>query len=123
MDDDVRELAADSGPLMQVRGIAVGGQRFRALDLEFAAGTLCLRCDDDTDEVLASVSAQPSEYDRIDDGVLGVVGLSIEYAWILRNHRCNTDAFQLRLVDGRGREETRQFEVAASALDVLRVLS
>jgi hypothetical protein len=79
-----------------------------------------LRCDDEPDEVLVSVSAEPSGLDAIDEGPLALLGLSIEYAWILRNHRGYADGFQLRLVDDHGREETRQFEVGGSAIDVLR---
>jgi hypothetical protein len=49
-----------------------------------------------------------------------VVGLTIADAWSMTNNR-NTDAFQTRFSDGDGREETRQFGVAASAMDVRRV--
>jgi hypothetical protein len=49
-----------------------------------------------------------------------VVGLTIAETGSMTNNR-NTDAFPNRFGDGDGREETRQFGVAASAMDVRRV--
>jgi Family of unknown function (DUF6334) len=47
--------------------------------------------------------------------------MTIEYGWVMINHRSYVDAFQLRFTDLDGRNETRQFEVGASAMDVWRV--
>jgi hypothetical protein len=49
-------------------------------------------------------------------------GRIVEYAWWMTNHRCYSDAFQLRFLDLATRDEaTRQFEVAASAIRVADV--
>jgi hypothetical protein len=46
----------------------------------------------------------------------------LDYVWELRNQRGYVDGLQLRLRDGQGRQETVQFEVGASAMDVRRVV-
>jgi Family of unknown function (DUF6334) len=120
---EVALLAADSGELVAVTGCAVPGGRFTALFLEFKAGTLKLVCDDDTDEIVASVvEGGLGHQDVSHPALVDLTGLTLDYVWELRNHRGYVDGFQLRLRDGRGREETRQFEVGASAMDVCRVV-
>ena len=82
----------------------------------------CVSGDDYTDEIVVAVSDESAGMPGISHPALGTLdGLRVEYAWCLTNHCGYVDAFQLRLVDGRGREETRQLEVAASAMDVRRV--
>jgi hypothetical protein len=123
MHSEVRRLAADSGELLAVTGSAVAGRRFIALFLRFERGTLKLSCNDDTDEIVASVSDDPEGHDDVSHDALNeLVGLTLDYAWELRNHRDFMDGFQVRLRDGHGREETLQFEVGASAMDVRRVV-
>jgi hypothetical protein len=121
--EDVADLVAESGALVSITGAeASSGDRFSALAFQFAAGTLHLGCDADTDEIIVEVSDRHPGYPSIDhESLLGLVGMSLEYAWELTNHRGYTDAFQLRLVDARGREESRQFEGMAAAIDVYRV--
>jgi hypothetical protein len=122
MHADIQQLAEDSGPLLVVTGLPVAGNRFRALFFEFENGTVQVGCDDDTDEVVVALCEGPKGQPVGPVGALtGLEGLVIEYAWDLRNHRGYLDAFQLRLRDSLGRDETRQFEVAASAIDVRRV--
>jgi hypothetical protein len=122
MNSAVVELATDSGPLLRVSGKLVPPDRFREIAFEFGSGTLILRCDDDTDEIILEVRTPQAPSSPSGDPVLSeLLGMRIDYAWELRNHRGYTDAVQLRLVDATGREETRQFEVAASALDMRRV--
>jgi hypothetical protein len=123
MSPEVERLAADSGALIAVTGYAVPGDRFTALFLQFKAGTLKLVCDDNTDELIASVIDGAVSHQGVShDALIDLAGLTIDYAWELRNHRGYVDGFQLRLRDGHGREETRQFEVGASAMDVRRVV-
>jgi hypothetical protein len=55
MEPAVANLAADSGALLKVVGMAIAGGRYRMLELQFASGVLVLRCDDDTDELIAKV--------------------------------------------------------------------
>ena len=123
MSPDVARLATDSGELAAIRGQTdATGERLVALDLAFASGTLRLRCDGDTDEVLVEVADEPGSYPPLrNDALDGLLGMTIEYAWVMTNQRGYSDAFQLRLRDGRGREEIRQFEVGASAIDVRRI--
>ena len=122
MRPEVGRLAEDSGALLAVAGSATPDGRFAVLRLAFEAGALEFTCDDDTDEVAVAVADGGHAYPEITSGALpGLVGLAIEYAWELRNHRGYVDAVQLRLRDGDGREETVQLEVAASAMDVRRV--
>lgn len=124
MHPDTQRLAADSGKLCAVTGLAAtAAGRFVALFLEFENGTLRLECDDDTDEAVVSVCDEPQgEPVASHEALSDLEGLMIEHAWELRNHRGFADGFQVRLRDGRGREETRQFEVGASAIDVRRVV-
>ena len=122
MHHEVKRLAENSGPLLAVTGFAAPNGRFAVLRLDFEAGALEFKCDDDTDEVAVAVAGRDHTYSEITSGPLpGLVGLEIEYAWELHNHRGYVDGFQLRLRDVGGREETVQFEVAASAMDVRRV--
>jgi hypothetical protein len=89
------------------------------LELQFASGVLILRCDDDTDELIAEVGRAGTDAVLIADSWIdGLLGKRIEYAWDLRNHRGYLDGFQLRLVDDQHGEEVRQFEVAGSGIDV-----
>jgi hypothetical protein len=123
MGPEVERLTANSGELIAVTGRAVPGGRYATLFLRFKAGTLKLACDDDTDELIATVSDGEVDQLNVDDDALAdLVGLTLEYAWELRNHRGYLDGFQVRLRDGHGREETLQFEVGASAMDVSRVV-
>jgi hypothetical protein len=122
MEPQVAVLAADSGPLVGVRGVLAAAGRYTALEFVFASGRLSLRCDDDTDEIIVETGrtisdGQPVAESWVDD----LLGKWIEYAWKLRNHRGYEDGFQLRLIDGQRGEEVRQFEVAGSAIDVRRV--
>jgi hypothetical protein len=123
MNDEVRQLAADSGVLRQI-----SGRRFESgyevLDLAFDRGTLRLGCNQDTDEVTIAVLDQPSEFDPVSDEVLvDLIGKVIEQAWTMVNDRGYQDAFQLRCIDlGTRSESCRQFEVAASAITIARVV-
>jgi hypothetical protein len=103
---DVSDLAAESGPLLRVTGVAAAGGRFRSLDVRVASGVLSLRCDDDSDEIILEVG-------RSDPSALAVTD-----SWELRNHRGYTDGFQLRLMNDEREEACRQFEVAGSVIDV-----
>jgi len=123
MQPAVIKLATDSGALLRVTGKPVPPNRFSELAFEFRNGTLILRCDDDTDEMIlefrtSGAASRPSGNTVLNE----LVGMCIEYAWELRNHRGYTDAVQMRMVDSNGREDTRQFEVAASAMDMRRVI-
>lgn len=125
MHADIERLVADSGKLCAVTGIAgTAAGRFSALFLEFENGTVRLECDDDTDEAVVSVCDEPQGQPVVShEALIDLEGLMLECAWELRNNRGYTDGFQVRLRDGRGREETRQFEVGASAIDVRRVVA
>ena len=120
MDSAVSGISSESGPLLRVKGVPANAPgRYQSLEFEFAAGSISLRCDDDTDEIIVGV-------DRIDSAALpvtdawvqGLLDKRIEYTWELRNHRGYNDAFQLRLVDDQHHEEARQFEVGASTIEV-----
>jgi hypothetical protein len=120
VDDSLRLLAADSGALLAARGQPAAAGSYLALELEFGSGTLRLSCDDDTDELLATVPGTRSDElaDVTGDAAfVGLAGSVIEYGWTMTNHRGYTDAFQLRFIDPVTRaERTRQFEVAASTI-------
>jgi hypothetical protein len=119
MEPHVAHLADDSGALLNIMGVAMPGGRYRMLELRFASGVLILRCDDDTDELIAEVGRAGTEAVLIvDSWVDGLLGKRIEYAWDLRNHHGYLDGFQVRLVDDQHDEEARQFEVAAAGIDV-----
>lgn len=125
MDARLAELASDSGSLLGVTGLTICEGRFRIVRLEFHLGVVELRCNDNTDEIVAEASSVTDRaYPSIDRGVFaGLRGMRIEYAWCLTNQRGYFDAFQLRLTNDAGLEQTRQFEVSASAMDVTRVVS
>jgi hypothetical protein len=122
MRPDVERLASDSGALVAVTGDAVADGRFTALFLEFTAGTLQLVCDDDTDEIVVAVVDGGRGHPRVrHDALVGLMGTTLDDAWELRNHRGYVDGFQLRFRGRDGQEQTVQFEVGASAMDVRRV--
>ena len=122
MNEDVRQLAADSGVC------DVAGRRFEAgyevIELGFENGTLRLACNGDTDEIVVVASKRLDRFDEIvnDDSLADLLGKVIEQAWMMVNDRGYTDAFQLRCIDLATRSEScRQFEVAASAITVAHV--
>jgi hypothetical protein len=122
MNEEVRQLAADSGVLRQV-----AGRRFESgyevLDLAFDRGTLRLACNQDTDEITVAALDRPTEFDVVsDESLVDLIGKVIEQAWTMVNDRGYRDAFQLRCIDlGTRSESCRQFEVAASTITVARV--
>jgi hypothetical protein len=118
---EVESLLSDSGELLAASGLAASAGRWATVVLEFARGTLRLACNDDTDEVVVSADAGQLDAGIPIDEVDDLIGMTVEYAWELRNQRGYTDGFQLRLIAQDGRLETRQFEVAASAMDIRRV--
>lgn len=123
MDAELVRLASDSGELLAVNGIMAPSGRYSALQFEFASGVLKLRCDDDTDEVIVEVGEEVVGGTSVPgEEMAELIGMRIESAWRLINQRGYVDAFQLRLTDGDD-EKTRQFEVAASAIDVWRVVA
>jgi hypothetical protein len=93
------------------------------LAFEFDKGTLLLRCDDDTDEIVLETTNPPARRDSSKTLLSELIGMQIDYAWELRNHRGYMDAIQLRLTAADGREATCQFEAAASAMDIRRVVA
>src|SRR3954452_7728799 len=120
-----RDLASDSGPLLAIHGRRERAGRYYALALVLANGVMTVRCDGDTDEVLVTLDPDvpdgmpPVEHE---DDLNGLEGTVVEYVWIMTNHRGYRDALQIRLLNLDSREEqTRQFEVAASAMTVHRV--
>lgn len=122
MDSDVAALAAESGPLRGVSGILDPGGLYRSLEFDFASGILALGCDDDTDELIVEIhDGDPVAPLVSESWAQSLLGKWIEHAWELRNHRGYCDAFQLRLMDNQRRCEIRQFEVAASTIEVRRV--
>jgi hypothetical protein len=124
MNESVVDLVSDSGKLLKVTGMPASGGRFTVLQFAFASGSLHLSCDDDTDEIIVEIGKEIVDYPNVTHAaIVDLIGMSIEYAWNLTNHRGYKDAFQLRLTNGRGREETLQFEVAASAMDIRRVVA
>jgi hypothetical protein len=117
------KLASESGQLKAVTGLVLSADRFTVLQFAFAAGVLSLRCDDDTDEIIVEVVDIVDDYSHVTrTDVVDLIGMSIEYAWTLTNHRGYVDAFQLRLMDKQRLTEARQFEVAGSAMDIRRVV-
>jgi uncharacterized protein DUF6334 len=122
MNDGVRQLAADSGVLRHVVGRRFGAG-YEVIELRFGHGTLRLTCNIDSDEVTVAASDGQDGLDEIvSDAFEGLLGKVIEEAWIMVNDRGYADAFQLRCIDVATRiESCRQFEVAASAITVVRV--
>jgi hypothetical protein len=119
METAVADLAADSGPLLSVRGVAAPAGRYRRLEFEFTAGVLTLRCDDATDKIIVEVGRHGRDAESIEDSwAQALLGKWTECAWGLRNHRGYNDGFQLRFMNDEGEEESRQFEVAGSAIEV-----
>jgi hypothetical protein len=121
MRENVIALVSDSGALLNITGIEASPNRYSELRLEFAAGRLRLTCNGDTDEVIVEAGPVGDDGSPSVDSLSDLVGLTIADAWSMTNDRNYIDAFQIRFSDGEGREETRQFEVAASAMDVRRV--
>lgn len=124
MDEVVEQLFAATGELLEVLGRRAVGDRYRAIAFVFSSGTLQIRCNDDTDEViLESISDLDRAYEVADHPFLtGLEGMSLEEAWVMTNRRGYEDAFQIRLADRACNEHVRQFEVAASAIDVRQVV-
>jgi hypothetical protein len=119
VNSDVSDLATESGPLLRVIGVQVPAGRYMSLEFEFASGVLSLRCDDNNDEIVVEVGRNdPAARPVADPWVQNLLGKWIEYAWELRNHRGYNDGFQLRLMNDEREEESRQFEVAGSVIDV-----
>ena len=123
MNEEVRDLIG-SEPLLGVTGRDVGNGQLVALALVFGADALHCRCNDATDEIVIEVvSADSLDYPPLHNETLQrAIGMVLEYAWDLTNHRGYADAFQLRFADSRGQEEMCQFEVAACTIDIYRVL-
>jgi Family of unknown function (DUF6334) len=123
MNEDVRQLAADSGVLRHVTGRPFEAG-YEVVELEFEHGALRLTCNGDTDEIVVAAYEHAVGFDEIvnDDSLADLLGKVIEQAWVMVNERGYTDAFQLRCIDLATRSETcRQFEVAASAITVAHV--
>ncbi len=119
---EIANLIGDSGALVSVSGLVVAERRFAKIALEFAAATLILRCEDDTDEIVVQVADTVPDCPAINHPLLvGLIEMTIADAWTMTNQRGYDDAFQVRFVAEDRSEETRQFEVAASAMDVYRV--
>src|SRR3954447_20647776 len=122
------DLASDSGPLVSIHARRESVGRYNALALVFSKGVMTVRCDVETDEVVVTVDAEapgdmPSVERDVDDGLCGLEGMVIEYVWMMINHRGYSDALQIRLLNLDSREEqARQFEVAASAMTIHRVI-
>lgn len=111
-----------AGPLGRVRGTVCGHGRYAELVFAFADRELWLSCNDDTDEIEVEVreSVTTSLADLSDKGPFReLLGMALEGAWMMENHRGYNDAFQVRFLNTVTREEaTRQFEVAASSISV-----
>jgi hypothetical protein len=123
MRSGVVELSSDSGGLLETKGLEVSPGRYSVLHLKFRSGAIHLQCNDDTDEIIVEIGREIVDYPNVTHAALiDLIGMSIEYAWSLTNNRGYEDAFQLRLTNGEGREETLQFEVAASAMDIRRLV-
>ncbi len=123
MNEGMRQLAADSGVLKRVAGRHTPAG-YEVLELVFDRGTLRLRCDGDTDEIIVDVAEEASRFDEIsdDEAFAAIIGSMISQAWKMVNDRGYEDAFQLRFHNPLTRSENScQFEVAASAITVARV--
>jgi hypothetical protein len=113
---------SDSGALLSVTCEPAYADCFWAITFTFDNGTLAIRCNDDTDEIILSTSTDAEAEQAVDDHVLDeLIGMRIEYAWELYNHRGYFDAVQFRFIDPDRRPHTCQFEVAASAMSICRV--
>ena len=122
--DPVQRLFEDGGELLAVRARQVGSGQIAELAFDFPTGTLHCRCNVDTDEIIIEVvDAASLDYSVIrDEALAGLRGMSVSDAWLMTNDRGYTDALQLRFMDTEGREETRQFEVAASTISLRLVV-
>jgi hypothetical protein len=123
MNEDVRQLAANSGVLRHVacRRFEAG---YEVIELGFEHGTIRLTCNGDTDEIVVVALERQDRSDEIvnDDSLTDLLGSVIEQAWTMVNDRGYADGFQLRCIDLATRQEgCRQFEVAGSAITVARV--
>jgi hypothetical protein len=120
-----RDLASDSGVLLDIRGHREQAGRYTALALVFSNGAMILACDDETDELVVTVGAKvPDGLVPLDSnaGLDDLKGMVVETMWGMTNHRGYSDATQIRLLDIDSRDEqTLQFEVAASAMTIHRV--
>jgi hypothetical protein len=120
----LKKFVSEAGALQALRGVQSSPGRFTSLQLRFELGTLNLRCNADTDEIVVATGEFDIDQPTIEEEVLAdLIGMIVEYAWLLTNHRGYVDAFQLRFTDGQGHAETRQFEVAAAAIDIRRVVA
>ena len=124
MNPRIGRLLSSSGKLQRIVGRRLGNGRYDRLAFVFSEGVLSLRADDDTDEVTVDLlDAAPAGCEEIEDELLrGLEGYLVDYAWEMTNQRGYSDAFQIRFRHPSGREETRQFEAAASAIDVFLLL-
>lgn len=78
-------------------------------------------CDIDTDEIQVDVAAGTPRLGDLSSKApfAELVGMTLEYAWQLTNHRGYRDAWQMRFLSLESRTETSmQFEVMASAIHV-----
>lgn len=111
-----RELATDAGALIDVRASKMTGG-FAALAFVFERGTLRLAPHHDSDEIHVAVDDDTEMPAQRAAMLEDLSGMTLEYAWEMRNHRGYLDAFQMRFLDLDSRDErTWQFEVAASII-------
>jgi hypothetical protein len=123
MQADLNDFVSKAGALTAVVGVESSSGRFTSLQFAFEAGCLSLRCNADSDEIVVATGECDVDQGASEDDVLAeLIGMTVEYAWSLTNHRGYVDALQLRFTDGEGHDETRQFEVAAGAMDIRRVV-
>lgn len=123
MNEEVRRLVVDSGPLRSIHG-ARAGVGFATLAFVFERGTLRLDCDTDTDEVVASADAATSDLPEIanNETLAAPRGKVVEQAWVMTSDRGFADAFQIRFIDLESRAEVSvQVEAAAGALELAAV--
>src|ERR1022692_2586507 len=105
MNANVVQLVSDSGQLLSITGLPSSEGRFAALQFDFASGLLQLSCHDDSDEIIVESGKPSADHADVTEATLAdLVGMRIEYAWLLTNHRGYVDAFQLRLIDDQRRE-------------------